>query len=178
MSTVAKLNPYRSAKEWGEIKIGPMLVPGVVLSLNGISKPQVWAVQMGIAVSNAVSVWRGQKLAEEMKIITNLHDEASFDAYYDLQAVLLPKPGKKPPSLPIVNAAINFARITRCSVRDILPPVPAEGLSWLGEIHLIEFNPAKPAPIGPADPPKSKTENDILADEFDKAIQQAKRVSQ
>lgn len=177
-TVVRRLNPYRSASEWGTIKIGGKAVPGVVIDVDGHSKPQVWAVQMGIAVSNAVSVWRGMKLAETITIKTNLFDEASIDAYYEMQELLLPKLGKKPPSLPIVNAAINFAKIARVSCRDVLAPKAISGGSWQGEIQLIEYNALKPAPIGPADPPKAKTENDLLADELARAIAEAKRVSQ
>ncbi len=177
-TTVRKLNPYRSWKEWGQVKIGGMLVPGIIFDIDGADKPQVWLVQMGIAVSNAVSVWRGQKLAETIVIKTHLATEASVDAYYDLQTKLLPKAGKKPPTWPIVNAIINFAKISRVSTRNVLPPKPAPGNSWMGEIHLIEYNALKPAPIGPADPPKAKTENDLLAEELARTIAEAKRVSQ
>lgn len=175
---IQKLNPYRSFKEWGLVQIGPMVLPGVLLSIDGAEKPEKWLVQMGIAVSNAVTVWRGTQLAEAITLRMNLPDEASFDSYYDVQTLLRPKLGARPPSLAIVNAIINFVGITRISNVSVKPPKLAQGLSWVGEIVLIEYRPPKIAAVGPADPPKAKSENDLLADQVVGLVAEAKRVSQ
>jgi hypothetical protein len=171
-----RLNPYDSFKEWGRITVGGVLIPGVITSIDGHEKPEEWIIQKGIEVSHAVTVWRGTKLAESIKIVTNLYNRAEFDKYYDVAIALRPKLGRKPPSLGIVNAAINFSGITRVSVRLPGPPKPAPGLSWTAEIDLIEFNPPRLAKVGPADPPKSKTENDLLAEELAGAVAQARKL--
>lgn len=175
-STSVRLNPYRSHTEWGRVIVGGVVLPGSVVSIDGARKPHQWAIQMGIQVSNAVTVWRGKKLAEAIKIVCNLYNQVEFDKWYDVQAVLDPPSGKKPPSVSIVNAHINFARITRVSCIYVDPPTPTKGLSWLGELSVIEYNPPKPAKVGPADPPKVKTENDRLADELDAAMAQARKL--
>src|SRR5262245_24279216 len=120
-SQKVRLNPYTSFKEWGNITIGGVLIPGIVLSIDGHEKPEEWVIQKGIEVSHAVVVWRGTKLAESIKIVTNLYNQAEFDKYYDVRTVLRPKLGQKPPSLSIVNAAINFSGITRISCRNVGP---------------------------------------------------------
>jgi len=171
-----RLNPYVSFREWGTVTLGGVLVPGIVVSIDGHEKPEEWIIQKGIEVSHAVTVWRGTKLAESIKIVTNLYNRAEFDKYYDVAVALRPKLGKKPPSLGIVNAAINFSGITRISCRTVGPPKPAPGLSWTAEIDVIEFNPPRLAKVGPADPPKAKTENDVLAEELAGSIAQARKL--
>lgn len=171
-----RLNAYDFPKEWGTITVAGVLVPGIVLSIDGHEKPEEWIIQKGIEVSHAVTVWRGTKLAESIKVVTNLYNRAEFNKYLDFAKVVRPKIGKKPPSLAIVNAAINFSGITRVSIRLPGPPKPAKGLSWTAEIDLIEFNPPRLAKVGPADPPKAKTENDILADQLAEAVAQARKL--
>lgn len=171
-----RLNPYRSFKEWGQITVGGVLIPGIIISIDGHEKPEEWIFQKGLEVSHAVSIWRGTKLAESIKVLTNLYNEAEFDKYTDFSKVLRPKIGKKPPSLAIVNAAINFGGITRVSVRLPGTPKPAKGLSWTAEIDLAEFNPPRLAKVGPADPPKAKTENDLLAEELAATVAQARKL--
>jgi hypothetical protein len=173
-TTTTRLNPYRSPREWFEFRIGGVLVPGVVSDVDGWDKPEKWLVQMGIQVSNAFTIWRGTQIAEEITITTELPNEKSVDDYWALRDKLRPKIGSKPPVFPITNAAFSFAGITRVSIKRILPPKRVPGLSWQGKIILIEFNPQKFAKIGPADPPKEKSENDRLADEFARTVQEAK----
>lgn len=171
-----RLNPYVSPKDWGDVIIGGVKIPGIILSIDGHEKPEEWIIQKGIEVSHSITVWRGTKLAESIKIVTNLYNRAEFDKYYDVATVLRPKLGKKPPSLSIVNAAINFSGITRVSCRNPGPPKPAAGLSWTAEIDVIEFNPPRLAKVGPADPPKTKTENDVLADQLAEVVAQARKL--
>ncbi len=163
--TASDLNPYNSAKEWGRVSIGGFQIPGVILDIDGADKPEKWLVQMGIQVSNAFSVWRGTQLAETIVITTNLPNAKAIAAYWDLKAKLRPSLGKRPPTFQITNAIFQFAGITRVSCRTVEPPKKSGGLSWIGKINLIEYNPQKLAPIGPADPPRAKTANDLKADE-------------
>lgn len=164
MSTLS--NPYRDAFPWGNIVIGQLLMPGIIESIDGCSKPHRWVFQMGLAVSNSVSIWRGQKLAESIKIITRLSSLEEFDEAYGFRDALQPKPRRKPPVLPIFNGQFGFVGIQRISVANIEPPKPAGGCSWSWPIELIEFNPMKPVPVGPADPPKAESENDRKEKEF------------
>lgn len=173
---IVQQNPYTDWRPWGKVTIGGVLIPGIVTGIEGHEKIEEWAVQKGIEVSHAVTVWRGTKLAEAIKITTNLHNAAEFAKYYLVRGALRPKLGKKPPSLGIVNAAINFSGITRVSCVNVGPPKPAAGLSWQAEITVIEFNPPRPVKVGPADPPKAKTENDRLADELAEAMAQARKL--
>ena len=168
-------NPYRDRYPWGNVVIGGVLLPGVLESVNGASKQHRWVFQMGLTVSNSVSIWRGQKLAESIRLSCRLHDEASFDQAYAVRNVLQPKLGRKPPALPILNGHFNFVGITRVCVLNIESPVVAPGNSWTWNIELIEFNPMKPVPVGPADPPKAETENDRLQKQFSQLLDKARQ---
>lgn len=171
MSTLA--NPYRDAFPWGNIVIGQLLMPGIIESIDGCSKPHRWVFQMGLAVSNSVSIWRGQKLAESIKVATRLYGMDNFDAAYAFRDALQPKLGRRPPVLPILSGPFEFVGIKRISVLNIEAPKVAGGLSWLWNIELCEYNPMKPVPVGPPDPAKAETENDRKEKEFSRLFNQA-----
>lgn len=177
MAEVPRSNPYDRPKEWGTITVGGVLIPGVIVSIDGHEKPEEWIIQKGIEVSHAWVIWRGTKLAESIKVVTNLPNRAMFNKYIsEFTPAVRPKIGKKPPSLSIVNAAINYSGIMRVSIRLPGPPKPAAGLSWTAEIDFVEFNPPRLAKVGPADPPKAKSENDLLAEELAATVAQARKL--
>lgn len=188
--SITPLNPYISHAEWGLVLIGDNPVPGVVTTIEGASKPEEWSVQKGTSASNATTVWKGTKLAESIKITTNLFDVLQVDAWYVLRDQLRPKLGTLPPSYTVVNAHINWAGITRVAVVNITPPKwLGASNSWEGTVELIEYNPSKPAKAGPAkaaspsggqgvaaasngSPPPSA--NQQAAEEFKQAVAAAK----
>jgi hypothetical protein len=153
-------NPYEDAFPWGNIVIGGVLLPGIIEDIDGCEKPHRWVFQMGLAVSNSVSIWRGQKLAEDIKITMRLYGTESFAGAYLVRNALQPRLGRRPPVLPILNGAFNFVGIKRVSVLSIPAPKPAGGLSWSWTIRVCEYNPMKPVPVGPPDAPKAESEND------------------
>ena len=154
--------------------IGGVYVPGIILSIDGANKPERWVFQMGLTVSNSVSIWRGTMLAENMEIISRVYSEATYQAACRYRDTLRPKLGRKPPSLIAVNGVLNWAGITRVSTRNIFIR-PAPGLAWDVYTQLCEFNPMKMAKVGPADPPKKETANDRLAKEFSRLMDEATR---
>lgn len=148
---MSNLNPYEDSSPWRVIDIGGLRVPGVVQSIDGHEKPETWDVNKGTEKSGATIVWKGTGLASSIKIVTALHDASSFAAYYALRDALRPKLGTKPPSLLIVNPALNFAGITRVACVNVgSPRWVASGGYWTGEITVIEYAPEKPANTGPA----------------------------
>lgn len=156
-SSSGELNPFVDAGPWGRIDIGDVPVPGVIKSVDGAEKPEEWSVQKGTSSNFATTVWKGTKLAEDIKIVTQMTTAAHIAGYYRLRDTLRPKLGEKPPALLIVNPTINFNKITRISHKNISPPKWQEaGGFWNGEITIIEFNPEQPAkagtPKGGADP--------------------------
>lgn len=157
-------NPYRDNYPWGHLQIAGLEMPGIITSIDGAEKVETWVFQRGLATSNAVSIWRGRGLAENIEIICRVFDEASFDQCYTVRDALRPN-WKRPPVLPILNGALNFNRITRVALKNIVPPKPAPGLSWEYKIVVVEYNPMRPVPVGPPDPERPETENDRLQKE-------------
>lgn len=184
--SIFPLNPYINHYDWGLVMIGDNPVPGVITAIDGASKPEEWSVQKGTSASNATTVWKGTKLAESIKITTNLFDVLQVDAWYTLRDQLRPKLGDKPGSFQVVNAIINWAGITRVAVVNITPPKwLGASNSWEGTVELIEYNPSKPAKAGQASPAKAAggqgnatgappTANQQAAEEFKQLVQQAK----
>lgn len=153
-------NPYRDAFPWGTMIIGGIKFPGIIESIDGCSKPETWIYQRGLASSQAVSIWRGTNLAETITVVSRVWNEATFDACYALRDALKPSGSRRPPVLPVLNGQMNFARIQRVSVKDIIPPLFASGNSWTFKTILTEYNPMKPVPVGPADVKKPDSENE------------------
>lgn len=155
---MSELNPYRDSSPFGRVTIDAVLIPGVIQSLDGAEKPEEWAFQKGTSGNNATSVWKGTKLAESIKIVTALFDEASYDAYSALKLWLRPKLGTKPPSRTITSPIINSAGISKIStVNTGTPKWVRSGGYWTAEITLAEYNPPKPAATGQAGPANSST---------------------
>lgn len=169
----SQLNPFVDAAPWGQVRISGVPIPGVIQSIDGADKPEEWQVQKGTKESNAATVWKGNKLAESIKVITKLHSSEAFAGYYTVRDALRPKVGEKPPAHTIENPAINFNGITRVSVKNVAAPkFDRAGGCWLGEIELIEFNPPKPANSGK---PKGKgpDPNQDVKNELDKVTKEA-----
>lgn len=144
-------NPFREASPFGRAKIGGVAVAGVIQSIEGFEKPDEWTFQKGTSGNNAVSVWKGTKLAESGTIKTALFGQASFDAHEAMRASLRPKLGTKPPSLPIENAIINGngVSVVVCINAPVAQWVKAGGY-WIATMQFGEFNPPAPARTGAA----------------------------
>lgn len=158
---MADPNPYVDSGPWGTAELGGLLLPGLILSIDGADRPEEWDVQKPTEKSGGATVWKGTKLADSIKIALALYDEAEFEGYNQLRRVLRPEPGQKPPTHTIVNGIINFNEITRVSLRNIAAPKwEKSGGYWKGEITLIDFSPPKPANTGAAGPAKPGSSGD------------------
>lgn len=174
-------NPFTDSTPWGIVKIGGFTVPGIVKSIDGHEKPEEWTVQKATSSNNATTVWKGTKLAEAIKILTQFGNGPAFAKYYELRDLLRPKIGTKPPSHVIENPAINFVGVTRISNVNVGPPKFVEqGRYWTGEITVIEYNPSAPASTGPAGAAKAKADepdpNADLKAFIDAKMQEASRL--
>lgn len=148
-------NPFVDARPFFSVTIGGLLLPGKIKPPEGCDTEEDWNQQKGTNGSFAVSVWKGSKLTEGIKITMRLHDAAGYDAIYAVRDLLRPKRGEKPPSHKIENAIINHVGIIFVTVKKIIAPKWIEqGAYWEYEIELNEFNPAANANTGAADPTK------------------------
>ncbi len=176
------LNPYLDRGPWGRIQFDDFdPFPAILQSVDGFEKPEDWNGQKGTGSSGATNVWKGTKLAEGGKVVFVANDASQFDQFYKLRDKLRPSPGKKPPSVAVANAFINFNGITRIAQALIGQPKWQEGAknNYSIEITLTEYDPSKNANTGAASPTKWKdqpTANDEAEAELQKAINAAKSV--
>jgi hypothetical protein len=149
MTVIVQPNPFVNATPWGVVEIGGLRLPGVVLSINGADTPEEWNVQKPTEKEGATTVWKGTTIAESIDIELALATRKAFDAYYETRDALRPKRGTKPPTLSIINPAINFTGVTRVSCRNVAPPKwVSSGGYWLGKVTVLEYRPPKPANTG------------------------------
>jgi hypothetical protein len=187
MTVIVQPNPYIDASPWGVVDVGGLRLPGVVVSVDGVDKPEDWNVQKPTSKAGATTVWKGTKLAEQIKIVVALPNDDAFRDYYTVRDVLRPKLGTKPPTLSIVNPIINFSGVTRVSCRNVgAPKWVAAGGYWTGEVLLLEYNPPKPANTGVAGQQKNNVSvgdvleqhkvdpNQALNDDIDALTKEAK----
>lgn len=162
----AIVDPYTYPKNWGTITMtGYGVLPGVLVGLKGLKREHEWAVQKGIAMSGASTIWRGQKIIEDIGIILEGPDVDAFKGFDKLLAALVPKkPTQKPATFSFVHPMFELVGVARCSLKSY-GVEPSPGNSWQLGIGLIEYRPLVLAKVGPADPaklpgpPKPVTEN-------------------
>jgi hypothetical protein len=159
------------AEDWGLLSFvlsGTIYdVPGIIDNIDDCDHAQLWIVQKGIDASYAFTIWRGTQLQESIKVNLKLANPTIRDAYIALGQQLSPVWGtKKPTSMMPVNAAFGAAGITRIGIRRWGTPKPSQGCGWQATLDLIEYRKMRPAPVGPADPPKKESENDRLEKQF------------
>lgn len=149
-------NIFIDEKDFKQIEIEGVLLPGIIVEVDGCSTPEEWSQQKGTGGNFATSTWKGAKLAEKIKIKMAFSGPNAFDKIYDVRNQLRPTRGQKPPSLRIKNAFVNFGGIHRIVVADIgFPKWEKSGGYATYEIELNEYNPAADAKTGPADPAKA-----------------------
>lgn len=150
-----QINPYVEPGPFGEVFVESMRWPGTVTALDGCETAEEWAVQKGTSGNFATTVWRGAKLAESIKVTNKVYGQQGYADMCALRDFLRPKRGKKPPSKVITNPQINWGGITRVAIKTMAFPKWQDPAGyWLFETELIEYNPSKTAPAGPADPAK------------------------
>lgn len=150
---MAAVNPYLDPGPFGSCTIGGVELAGVIVSIDGAEKPEDWTFQKGTSGNNAVSIWNGTKLAEQIVLTLNLYTSEQYAQHEVVRRTLRPKVGDKPPSLPVINAIINGEGIATVALRAAPPPVWVKsGGFWQAKVTLCEFNPAKPARAGQATP--------------------------
>jgi hypothetical protein len=167
-------NPYTAQGSWGNMALSVagnrIYVPGIIQSVDGASNPEEWLINKPLNASNARTVWRGTNLAESIKVVTNLYNATEFEYWEILRDMVRPKRGSRPESFYVISPQLNFAGISRCSLRYINPPTPAPGLSWTGEFAMIEFRPPKIAPVGPAEAPPPDSAQTIENKQIQKEV--------
>jgi len=147
-------NPFRAPDPWRVVKLGGWQVPAFLVAINGVKIEEAWETQRAIGASGWVTVWRGTKPTEDLKLTLEAPTEATFDALYELYTRLAPKNGQRPPTVSIEHPAPNFVGIKRVSRKLWEGPRQTPGLSWQVDLTLIQYFPLVVVPVGPQEPAK------------------------
>lgn len=149
-------NPYRDDVRVITLSGWPVSGPDGPLrfvALDGNEIEDDWNVQKPTEKSGATAVWRGTKIVEGLVTTFEAPDEASFDGFASLWAMMAPGPGGMP-NLSLGNPLINAIGVDRVSRRKWKGPYESKGLSWRVDCTWIQYRPPAPAKTGPQAPAK------------------------
>lgn len=147
--------PFETGHDWGKLRVGGLLVPGIVTKIEGPALIWEWAVQSGLGIGGKSTVYKSPGLVEEIKVTSALYGQPAFAAWVDtLIPTLSPKPGLKPRAFGADHPALRHAKIPKVVVRKIVIPVSMGKQAWMGELILMAYQPTIPIKVGKPDPAK------------------------
>ncbi len=145
-------NPYDFPENWGTIifaGFGPL--PGVMVGLKGLKREHEWVYQKGVGTSGASSIWRGEKIIEEIGVVLEAPHASDFDDLATFVRFFVPAKGKKPITVAVTHPMFSLVRVERVSLKSY-GIEPSTGNSWQFGLGLTEYKPTIKAAVGPADP--------------------------
>lgn len=150
-----------STNAW-EVKVGGRRVPGIVEDIQIEGRSLKWDVQQAIGTSGGITIYRGGKPIESVKIIVRLVDPETEENTDEVEAewksfveMTVPKDGKKPPSFEFQNELADFLRPRLAKVAHKGHSIPEAATIQSGAPKVwIEFIEPRPRKIAPAGPPK------------------------
>lgn len=152
MTAVA--DPYNFPQNWGQILlVGYGNLPGYLVGLKGLKREHEWVYQKGVGTSGASSIWRGEKIIEEIGIILEAPYAQDFVGLADLVRLIVPAKGKKPATFVVQHPMFSLVGVGRVSLKSY-GIEPSAGNSWQFGLGLTEYKPTILAKVGPADPAK------------------------
>lgn len=150
-------NPFLSIAEidaWGVIGLGNTYFPGIVVDVDGATRPYEWAVQRGLGLSGAATIYRAEQLAEGIKVVCHLTNAIHWREWEAFHAFTKPKKGTRPTAFPITHPAFAAADIAKVVFKERPSPKHAGKRLWIVEYPLLEYRKPIVVPTGPADPAK------------------------
>jgi hypothetical protein len=133
------------------VKLGGLLMPGMVQSIEGANRKFLWKKQKGTASSGATIVFEGADIAETIKVVVfapTLKMQEDCKAWRRYIAPV--KIGGKPPTFAIENVLIEFNEITRVTIAEIAQPTESKDQNVTFIWTFTEYLPPAPAKTGPA----------------------------
>jgi hypothetical protein len=135
------------------VKLGGIVLPGLVQSIKGANRKFIWEKQKGTASSGATIIYKGTDIAESIEIVTFAPTLAMQEASVKWNAYVTPaKIGGQPATFQIENVLIEFNKITRVSIAEVKQPDETKDQNVVFVWLLTEYSPPAPAKTGPADP--------------------------
>ncbi len=135
------------------VKLGGILLPGIVQTIKGANRKFIWEKQKGTASSGATIIFKGADIAESIEVMAYAPTLAMQEASKKWRAYIAPaKIGGKPPTFAIENVLIEFNGIARVSIAEIAQPEVMKDQNAVFVWRFTEYLPPAPAKTGPAEP--------------------------
>lgn len=142
------LNPFDNQAAFGTMKLGPNAVPGIILEIDGADREYEWDVQKPVATGGASNNYKGQKVADSIKVKCALVTASHFVALERFRTAVKPAKGKKPSAFDVVNAILTNNGIKSVTIKKIgQERYEGNGL-WTFTLELLEHDPAKATATG------------------------------
>ena len=140
-------NPYDFPEVWGDIQLSGMSL-GTVVSVDGCERPYEWQVQKGQGSKGATSVYKGEGIAESIKVVVAMPTQEDFAYAATLRKYIAPAKGKKPTSFAVGNPIFNWNEINLVAIKTIGFPKPSGKGGWTLEYTFIETQPSASVQTG------------------------------
>ena len=167
------LNPFDDQPAYGKMALGQFMMPGIIVEIEGADRSYQWDKQKAVGKGGASSVYKGEELAESIKVKCALVNAAHFAELAALRQGIIPPKGQKPSAYDVVNALLNDNGIKSVALKKLgQPKYEANGL-WSVTFEFTEYSPPKPTKTGPAAGSKSASTTWVQApvqDETDRKI--------
>ncbi len=150
------MNPFDHQKAYGTMKLGPHQVPGVIQDIDGADREFVWEVKKPVSTGGADADFKGAKLAEGIKVKSELVTAADFLALEKFRKSVTPPKGQKPSAFDVTNAILTNNGIARVTIKKV-GQEKWEGGRWTFTLELLEHDPAKKTAVGAVGSSKSST---------------------
>jgi hypothetical protein len=145
------LNPFDNQKAYGRMLVGPNALPGIVLEIDGADRDYDWDVQKPVATGGAAANFKGQKIADGIRVKCGLVTAGDFLDLAKVRAALRPAKGQKPSAFDVTNAILNNQGIKSVTVKKIgqekWEGEGGKGL-WTVELVFLEYDPPKATAVG------------------------------
>lgn len=153
-------NPYDDPAAWGTVLIGGAPLPGELTLLEMPDREYEWAVQMGLGLGGAATIFRTTKLIETIGIELWFPDADAFAAGEEFMRVLVgpgwPQKIKvKPKAYKMSHPMAQWVGVTSVHCKAFGAPKDVSGkLNYRLRVTLQEDSPRIVIPTGPAEPAK------------------------
>jgi hypothetical protein len=152
-------SPFTAPEKWGTITVGGIAIPGHLVSVDGLSRPYEWAVQMGLGLGGAATLFRTSKLIESAKVVIAVPDEDSWQALLTFMPILIPGwPNNvkvKPPAFAVEHPMFAWVGLKQAALKSFDAPKDISGkFNYVQGLEFIEYSKAIQIKTGPPEPAK------------------------
>jgi len=147
---MSTLNPFTHQAAYGKMTVGSVRLPGVITEITGADRKWNYDKQKAVGTGGASLVYKGEEIADSIKVKCSLSTVADFNALANARKTLSTPKGQKPTAFDVKNALLNNQGIKSVMLKMIGQETYAGAGLWTVEWELSEYNPPAPTATGAA----------------------------